>query len=230
MIEINLGRYASVFLVMVMTGAGPLSAQVLPQVNLPGRVPQGSPLPRVLPRPEPQVGPGLSEPALPGAAGIAPNRTVRVIGVTVAGATAYDEAALLALAPGLIGPAVPAARIEEARQAILSRYRQDGYVLTNVFANVDRAGNLRFTAVEGRIADVRLEGDIGPAGTQVLRFLKRLTTERPISAATLERYLLLASDVPGVTIHTVLRPSTDEPGTVTLIAQVSRKWYSGLIT
>ena len=69
-----------------------------------------------------------------------------------------------------------------------------------------------------------------PAGVQVLRFLDRLTEERPIAAATLERYLLLAQDVPGVTLRSVLEPSNDEPGAMTLIAQVSRRAFSGLIS
>ncbi|HVC16436.1 MAG TPA: ShlB/FhaC/HecB family hemolysin secretion/activation protein, partial [Rhodanobacter sp.] len=52
----------------------------------------------------------------------------------------------------------------------------------------------------------------------------------PISAGTLERYLLLAEDVPGVTMRAVLEPSADEPGALNLIAQVSRKPVSGLLT
>jgi hemolysin activation/secretion protein len=43
-------------------------------------------------------------------------------------------------------------------------------------------------------------------------------------------HLLLAQDVPGVTVPSVLRPSTEEPGALILIAQVSRNWYSGLLT
>ena len=63
-----------------------------------------------------------------------------------------------------------------------------------------RSGRLRFVVTEGRIASVKLDGDIGPAGTQVLRFLNRLTEKQPIDSVTLERYLLLAQDVPGVTL------------------------------
>ncbi|HEY0418647.1 MAG TPA: ShlB/FhaC/HecB family hemolysin secretion/activation protein, partial [Acetobacteraceae bacterium] len=192
-------------------------------------VPQGSPLQRVLPPPRPDVGPGLQQPALPEPRGAVPNQAVRIASVSVVGATAYQPGALASLTSGLTGPAVPLSQVEQARQSILSRYREDGFVLSTVSANVDAAGNLRFTVVEGRIADVRLEGDIGPAGTQVLRFLRRLLDERPISAATLERYVLLATDVPGVTVRTVLRPSAEEPGALTLIAQVSRHAVGGLL-
>jgi hemolysin activation/secretion protein len=84
--------------------------------------------------------------------------------------------------------------------------------------------------VEGYIAEVKLDGDIGPAGTQVLRFLRRLLEEKPIRISTLERFLLLASDVPGITLRSVLRPSADDPAAVTLIAQVSRKSFDGFLS
>ncbi|HEY2133493.1 MAG TPA: ShlB/FhaC/HecB family hemolysin secretion/activation protein, partial [Acetobacteraceae bacterium] len=84
------------------------------------------------------------------------------------------------------------ASIEAVRTKILRRYRDDGYPLTAVSAVRDSAGVLHFRVTEGHIADVKLDGDIGPAGVQVLRFLHRLTEPKAITAAALERYLLLA--------------------------------------
>ena len=159
-----------------------------------------------------------------------PTQPVRVTEVAVEGVTAYPQAEIARLADGLIGPAVPLSQIDTARQAILQRYRADGYVLTTVSANLSAAGRLRFVVTEGHIASVKLDGDIGPAGTQVLRFLNRLTEKQPIDAVTLERYLLLAQDVPGVTLRAVLEPSADQPGALNLIAQVSRQAVSGLAT
>ncbi|MBV9784124.1 MAG: ShlB/FhaC/HecB family hemolysin secretion/activation protein [Acidisphaera sp.] len=209
---------------------GPARAQRVAPPITDNAVPQGSPIPRILPSQPPPVGQGL--PTLPPVqpSPLVPNTSVRVSSVAVEGATAYPQGRLTQLTAGLTGPAVPVARIDAARLAILNLYRADGYALTTVAAAVDAAGRLRFTVLEGRIADVRLEGDIGPAGTQVLRFLHHLTETRPIDTATLERWLLLAQDVPGVTLHAVLRPSTDEPGALTLIAQVQRKMFDGLFT
>ena len=120
--------------------------------------------------------------------------------VDVEGVTAYPQPEIAQLADGLVGPAVPLPQIDAARQAILQRYRADGYVLTTVVGRTStHNGRLRFVVTEGRIASVKLDGDIGPAGTQVLRFLNRLTEKQPIDSVTLERYLLLAQDVPGVT-------------------------------
>ncbi|HEY2621068.1 MAG TPA: ShlB/FhaC/HecB family hemolysin secretion/activation protein [Acetobacteraceae bacterium] len=191
-------------------------------------VPQGSPIPRVLPPAPPSVAPGtiIPPPAAPGAE--VPNRSVRVSSVEVEGVTAYPQPEIAQLAAGLVGPEVPLPQIDAARQAILQRYRSDGYVLTTVSANLDNNGRLRFVVTEGHIASVKLDGDIGPAGTQVLRFLNKLTEKQPIDSVTLERYLLLAQDVPGISLRAVLEPSTDTPGALNLIAQVSRQKISGL--
>lgn len=192
-------------------------------------VPQGSPIDRDRQPSPPTTAPGLQQPAPPPAASFAPGQTARIGSVSVTGASVYPPGELAAATAGLTGSAVPLSRVEQARQALLARYRGDGYLLTTVSSALDAGGRLRFTVVEGYIADVKLDGDIGPAGTQVLRFLNRLTEERPIRIATLERYLLLANDVPGVTLRSVLRPG-DDPAAVTLVAQVSRKAVDGLLT
>jgi len=207
--------------------SAPALAQAPPNLR---QVPQGSPIPRILPPAPPSTAPGAALPALPPPGAEVPNRTVSVTTVTVDGVTAFPLSAITPFTTGLTGPAVPLTKIDAARQAILQYYRSSGYVLSTVSANLDTAGALRFVVTEGHIASVKLDGDIGPAGVQVLRFLKRLTEVTPIDAATLERYLLLAQDVPGVTLRAVLQPSTDQPGALNLIAQVSRKPVSGLMT
>ena len=219
-----------------LIGAGVLFAAAA--MPIPGRaqtspsaVPQGSPIPRILPPAPPSVSPGPSLTPLPAPSTEVPNQPVRVTSVSVEGVTAYSLPDITALADGLVGPATPLPSIDAARLAILQRYRADGYVLSAVSVSFDVAsGRLRFIVTEGRIASVKLDGDIGPAGTQVLRFLNHLTEQQPIDSATLERYLLLAQDVPGVTIHAVLQPSADDPGALNLIAQVSRQAISALAT
>ena len=219
-------RQVAATLLLVATAAAVSTADAQPVPANP--VPQGSPIPRVRPPSPPSVAPGtvIPPPSAPGAE--VPNRPVRVSSVEVEGVTAYPQPEIAQLAAGLIGPAVPLPQIDAARQAILQRYRSDGYVLTTVAANLDANGRLRFVVTEGRIASVKLDGDIGPAGTQVLRFLNRLTEKQPIDSVTLERYLLLAQDVPGVSLRAVLEPSADTPGALNLIAQVSRQKVSGL--
>lgn len=159
-----------------------------------------------------------------------PNVAVPVQNVVITGATVFPEHRLRPLIAGLTGPRVKLAAIEKARVAILDLYRRNGYPLVTVSATLGSSETLNFTVIEAYIAAVKLQGKIGPAGVQVLRFLNHLTAVRPISTAALERWLLLAQDVPGVSLRAVLKPSTGEPGALTLVAEVRRRPFSGLIT
>jgi hemolysin activation/secretion protein len=85
------------------------------------------------------------------------------------------------------------------------------------------------TVGEAEIVEVRLDGDIGPAGTLVLNFLENLRGVRPIDTATLERWLLLAEDIPGVSVRAVLRPAGTAPGALSLVAQVGRQSVTGYV-
>ena len=192
-------------------------------------VPQGSPLPRVLPASPPSVAPGLAAPPAQHLDQVVPGASVKVIEAETRGVTAYPPGHFANLLAPLTGD-VDQGRIEQARLAILAAYREDGYVFTAVSASLESGGRLVFSATEGRIVEVKLDGNIGPAGVQVLRFLNHLTEAPVLDVATLERWLLLAQDVPGVSLRTVLRPSQGDPGALSLVAQVSRRPFSGLAT
>ena len=51
-----------------------------------------------------------------------------------------------------------------------------------------------------------------------------------MNVRALERWLLLAEDVPGVSLRTVLRPAGTVPGALTLVAQVGRRPVTGYLT
>lgn len=229
-----MGRLGLAALLLTVAGAGVPAWGQRPEAgsSAGALLPQGSPIPRILPSAPPAVLPGtnLTRPVAPALSNAG---SVAIGSVSVVGATAFPAGQLEGITAGLVGPAVPVARIEAARAALLSLYRTEGFVLTTVSATVTPGapgGSLRFSVIEGRIVAVKLEGDIGPAGVQVLRFLNHLTEKQPLDNASLERWLLLAQDVPGVTVHAVLQPSATDPGALTLVAEVSRQAVNGLLT
>jgi hemolysin activation/secretion protein len=78
----------------------------------------------------------------------------------------------------------------------------------------------RLVVVEGYIAKVEIEG----AGNDKVRdYAEQLLDSRPLRAQDLERYLLLANDLPGVTARGVLSPSADIPGGSDLTVFVEEK-------
>ncbi len=213
----------------IVTGLLLMTAPARSQTSPLSVVPQGSPLQRVLPQAAPNVAPGLQTPAPQPLNTALPGVTVAVATAELRGASAYPSGTFEAMLAPLKG-SVEQTKIQEVRDAILARYRADGYLFTAVSATLEAGGRLVFGVTEGRIVEVKLDGDIGPAGVQVLRFLNHLVEAVPLDIATLERWLLLAQDVPGVVMRTVLRPSSGDPGALTLVAQVSRHAFSGIAT
>lgn len=198
--------------------------------RLPAAPPLGSPLPGIAIPEQPNVAPSLPRPPPPSApAETTGGATHRIETLAVDGVTVFPASRVASLTGDLIGPAVPEAQIEASRRALVDLYRSEGYVYTTVRAII--AGSaLRFQVVEGYVAAVKLDGDVGPAGLQVLRFLNHLVGQVPLKTSELERWLLLAQDIPGLTVRSVLNPSLGDPGALTLVAQVSRRVVSGYVS
>ena len=211
---------ARVIVAAALLAAGPALAQTPP--------PPGSPIPATAPPARLPVGPGLAPPGGP-LQNLAPATARRVTAVVVEGSTIFPQATLDAATAGLVGDATPTSAIEQARLNLLKKYRDGGYPLVTVSAPLAADGKLRYTITEGRIAEVLLDGNIGPAGDKVLAFLHHLVKPGPVKAVELERWLLLAQDVPGVSLQSVLRPSESAPGALSLVARVRREAYSGYL-
>jgi hemolysin activation/secretion protein len=215
------------------------AAVVLPGAawaQAPVNVPRPPPPPidlreRILPPAAPELSPRTQPPPPEARRGPGEGQQVAISTATVQGNTAVDTADLRRYLSPIEGQTVALSRLEEVRLAVLGAYRRAGYPFVSVAAALvpgpDGRAEARFAVTEGYVAEVRLDGDIGPAGTQVLRFLERVKAERPISTAAVERALLLASDVPGVRVRGVLQPIQGEPGALRLVAQVTRSAVSG---
>jgi len=150
---------------------------------------------------------------------------VRVDAVRVEGVTVYKPESIVPLYADLVGATVPRPRLDAVIEDLQTRYRTDGYILTVVRGEiqlVDGRSVFVLRAIEGYISEVKLDGDIGPAGLLAYEFLEHLTWIRPVNNADLERYLLLVQDIPGVSARAILRRAA-EPGAVELVAQLSRR-------
>ncbi len=238
-VRMTSGPMALMAAAAILSGAGSALAQLppVPQPRPPvpdfqGLPAQANPVQLNAPRAPPRLQPELQPPPLVAQTGPGSGVLLSIGRVSVSGNEAVSHAALAAALRGLTGQ-VSVGRIEEARLEILRVYRDRGYLFSAVDAGLTRRPDgvvdVVFGVVEGFIAEVKLEGDIGPAGTQVLRFLERLIGIKPISAALLERALLLAGDIPGVVVRGTLRPLQTEPGALQLIAEVERRPVSGFI-
>lgn len=74
-------------------------------------------------------------------------------------------------------------------------------------------GRIRFTVVLARLTDIRVRGDAGRAEKLIAGYLNRLKAQPVFNRFEAERYLLLASDLPGYSVRLALRPATGgKPG------------------
>ncbi|MFO1295600.1 MAG: ShlB/FhaC/HecB family hemolysin secretion/activation protein [Rubrivivax sp.] len=123
----------------------------------------------------------------------------------------------------LIGREVSLAEIYAFANRLTTRYRNDGYILTQVVvpAQTIEDGRIRLQVVEGYIAEVRFEGDA--PGALLKAQAERIRAERPLTASTLERLLLLMNDVPGVFARALLLPAAAQPGASDLVVQLAQQ-------
>jgi hemolysin activation/secretion protein len=193
--------------------------------------PPASPIPSIQPGQQPTVKPPpvlQPEPEAPVEAG----PPVHVTAVSIEGATVYPPDALRALVGGLEGATVPRGDIADAVRSVQTKYRNDGYFLTvvrGVLEPVANGARLRVIVIEGYISSVKIDGDAGPVEVLIYNYLNHLTQLRPTRNADLERYALLAQNVPGVTVRIVLRAARDEPGAIEVVAQVERKALDAVV-
>ena len=143
--------------------------------------------------------------------------------VTFNGATAASPEELARTYAGLLGRTVPVSSICQIRDRASDLFFSKG-VLARVEIPEQRIedGRLTLEVIEARVASVRVRGDAGPAQARVEAYLEQLRGLAPFDLATAQRYLLLASDVPGVQLQAAIRPSAAGRGAVDLEVTLGR--------
>lgn len=195
-------------------------SQVAPLQTPPQPLQRPAPTP-----PEPGVIPGPATPGSTTAPAGAERIPVSPTAITVEGNTVYSTADLEPLIRPLIGKTVTAADVFQLAGAIQRKYRDDGYFLASVVVPPQRVtdGRIRLRAYEGSIANVVVEGDVGPVIEQARAYLSKIGRGgQAVNLRDIERYLLLTEDIPGIKTKAVLRPGK-EPGEAELAVELSRK-------
>ena len=149
---------------------------------------------------------------------------VTLASVTFRGATALSPAQLARTYAGLIGKPQKVGVICEIRDRA-ARALFDHGVLARVEIPEQRiaGGALILDVIEAHVVNVRVRGDIGPGQAAVERYVEKLRGMKPFDMRKAQRYLLLASDVPGVRVRAAVKPSASpERGAVDIDVTVTR--------
>jgi hemolysin activation/secretion protein len=210
---------------VLLASLQPARAQIIPSSELPGRAREDiQQQPRApLSRPGAPVVSLPSTVAPPGAEKL----MVTVRGVRITGSTVYSAADFEPLYRDLIGRQVPVTAIYDLAQRITAKYGGDGYVLSRAIVPPQelspRGAVVRIQIIEGYIDRVEWPPALSKYRDFFSHYADKITAERPINIKTLERYLLLASDLPGLRFTNSLKASSNNPGAATLVVEVVEK-------
>jgi hemolysin activation/secretion protein len=143
--------------------------------------------------------------------------------VEIAGNTVISTTVLLAPHLLKVGKEISLADVYAMAGEMTVRYRNAGYILSvvNVPAQTVVGGLVRLQVVEGYLSDVLLEGS-GLRSGLFDEGRARLLAERPLRNASLERFLLLLNDLPGLQAQGVLRKSPSSPGASELVVKLGQ--------
>lgn len=155
-------------------------------------------------------------------------------GIDLEGATEFKSEELQALYSEYEGKEISLPTLNTIADKITAHYRNAGFILSRAVVPPQRIGDGRVTIriVEGYINSIRVEGDVADGNNEwpIYRYIEKIKGSKPLNAADLERYLLLAEDLPGVSARAVLQPSPDVPGASDLVIKVEKKTIEGAVT
>lgn len=151
--------------------------------------------------------------------------------LSVEGVTVFSGNELEPFYQNLIGTEISVAQLFDVAGRLSAFYRNEGYILSRVTVPAQEVENgvVRLTAVEGYIHNVSIQGEAGRLSPVLERLANKIAQSRPLKANVLERYMLLANDLPGVTASAVLQAS-EQPGATDLSLVVAREKASGYLS
>lgn len=220
---------------LALTGSSAALAQVVP-VQVPGQIVPSSASPdRVTREIAPEALPGGVEPAAPAGLNAPPpppgseQVVFTVQDVVLEGSTVYGPDDIRPFWDEFAGRQASLADMYRVAQEITAKYRNDGYILSLVFVPEQTVadGRVRLQAVEGYIDQVTIQGEPTGARSLVEAYGAKVAADRPLRSETLERYLLLANDLPGVVAQGVLLPSAAAPGAADLAIVITQERVNG---
>ncbi len=147
--------------------------------------------------------------------------------LVISGSTIYSKKRFAKLYKNYLNRTISLAHVYRMASAITAKYRNDGYILTKAVIPPQEIadGVVRIQIIEGYIDQVNFKGDVRGPKVLLNDFRQKLLSARPLLAKHLERYLLLIDDLPGVTVKSVLTPSSTNTGASRLDIVLENKNY-----
>lgn len=210
--------------VLLLIHCHPVLAQV-PSTAEPGRIEERFEAPQA-PTTVPEIEiPGPEAPLPPEEAA---NIKFELVSILIEGSTVYKDSEFVPLYKTLLGREVTLKQIYELRDAITAKYRADGFVLSLAIVPPQKVnGGVHIRIIEGYIDNVSFEDEIKDRLKLIESIGEKIKQSRPLNIRSLERYVSLIDDLPGISVRTVLMPSKDKQGAADMLIMLKRKSFGG---
>ena len=195
--------------VMAHAQTRPDAGQTLESVRPPPALPDRNPAGALPPEPERPAMVALDEPSI----------LVRHWRIT--GAHIFPAAELEGLIGEYRGQKLTLTELNAVAGRITTYYRRHGYLLSRAYvpAQTVRDYTVEIAVIEGHLAEIDVTNTSPVSGHLITKHLEHLRNTNAIESQTIERSLLLLSDLPGVEVRSTLMPGATV-GTSNLDVQV----------
>jgi len=157
---------------------------------------------------------------------------IHVEAIRISGAQAVPTAQLQALVADLIGGQHSLAELEQGAGRITQHYRQAGYLLARAYLPTQeiKDGVIDIQVLEGRLGKLSLNNQSGFSDERIREQVADITPDQALRSDTVERNLLLLSDIPGLVVRSTLSPGATLGSTDLDIQVKNGKPYDGSVS
>lgn len=149
--------------------------------------------------------------------------------VVVDGSRVIGAADMAPLWQDMLGRDVTLSAVYDLADRLTALYRNKGYVLSAVTVpqQTIQGGVVRLTAIEGYVGSVDFDAGVQPTA-RMRAEAAALAAERPLTARTLERQMLLLNELAGITAQAYFEPGS-QTGEAKLTIKAVRRAVSGSV-
>lgn len=151
----------------------------------------------------------------------------------IEGLGVYGENDIAPLYQNKLGTTVSLADIYAVATALTNKYRNEGYILTQVIVppQTIESGTVRLKVVEGFVDNVTVEGSDDESAMRLIRaYADNIRSDNALNVKQLEKFLLLINDLPGIEARSILSPSKTRAGASDLRVIVERDPYDAILS
>jgi hemolysin activation/secretion protein len=228
----NIGRFFLPLAALVFPFESYAQALLSPSVN-PSVVGQQIEQSQQFPKTNVALPAKLPSSAKPGLSAEAQRVRFKLNKLTIVGSKIYGNEKLAYLFRNYVGKTISVADLQQIADIITAKYRRDGYILSKAILpqQVINNGEVTIQVIEGYIHHTSIQGNPRGSATLIKAYGNRIEETSPLALSNLERYTLLANNIPGASTRAVISPSVAQiPGAADLTFVTQEQPVNGYLS